>query len=58
MTHHDKPDKHDKHDEATSEGQVSESEANPTPPAADPASTPGVKDTPQTPPDHEEPRGQ
>lgn len=55
MTHHDKPDEHDK---STSEGQVSESEANPTPPAADPTSTPGVDDTPQTAPDHEKPRGQ
>lgn len=34
-----------------SEGQVSEASANPTPPVQDPTTTPGVEDTPQTPPD-------
>lgn len=36
---------------AQSEGEVSDSMANPTPPVQEPLTTPGVEDTPQTPPD-------
>lgn len=54
MTHHDNPDDHDDlaaHEQSA--GSVSEPEANPTPPGADPSTTPGVDDTPQTAPDQE-----
>lgn len=44
----------DEHDQEKQGGTVGESTANPTPPAEEATTSPGVHDTPQLPPDHEQ----
>lgn len=47
------PDTPDEDTTQRKKGSLSEPTANPTPPDEDPSTAPGVKDTPQTAPDHQ-----
>lgn len=50
----EKQDRKDEGETTQQGGTVSESTANPTPPAEEATTSPGVHDTPQLPPDHEQ----